>query len=112
MAMAGAGILVLISGLDREFYLASVEWETLLFIAGLFVMVGALVKTGVIENSAHAASHATAATWVTTMLILGVSFLSRHRQQRSLCRHDDADRRRSSSRPSPGTPPPTCCGGP
>jgi Na+/H+ antiporter NhaD/arsenite permease-like protein len=76
VAMAGAGILVLISGLDREFYLASVEWETLLFFAGLFVMVGALVKTGVIDNLAHAASHATHGNeLVTTMLILGVSFL-------------------------------------
>jgi Na+/H+ antiporter NhaD/arsenite permease-like protein len=76
VAMAGAGILVLISGLDREFYLASVEWETLLFFAGLFVMVGALVRTGVIDNLAHAASHATHGNeWATTMLILGVSFL-------------------------------------
>jgi Na+/H+ antiporter NhaD/arsenite permease-like protein len=74
--MAGAGILVLISGLDREFYLSSVEWETLLFFAGLFIMVGALVKTGVIDNLAHAASHATHGNeWLTVMLILGVSFL-------------------------------------
>jgi Na+/H+ antiporter NhaD/arsenite permease-like protein len=76
VAMAGAGILVLISGLDREFYLASVEWETLLFFAGLFIMVGALVRTGVIDNLAHAASHATHGNeWLTTVLILGVSFL-------------------------------------
>jgi Na+/H+ antiporter NhaD/arsenite permease-like protein len=76
VAMAGAGILIVISGLSREFYLSSVEWETLLFFAGLFVMVGALVKTGVIDNLAHAASHATHGNeWVTTMLILGVSFL-------------------------------------
>jgi Na+/H+ antiporter NhaD/arsenite permease-like protein len=76
VAMAGAGILILISGLEREFYLASVEWETLLFFAGLFIMVGALVRTGVINNLAHAASHATGGNeWLTTMLILGVSFL-------------------------------------
>jgi Na+/H+ antiporter NhaD/arsenite permease-like protein len=76
VAMAGAGILVLISGLDREFYLSSVEWETLLFFAGLFIMVGALVRTGVIDNLAHAASHATHGNeWLTTVLILGVSFL-------------------------------------
>jgi Na+/H+ antiporter NhaD/arsenite permease-like protein len=76
VAMAGAGILILISGLDREFYLASVEWETLLFFAGLFIMVGALVRTGVINNLAHAASHATGGNeWLTTILILGVSFL-------------------------------------
>ena len=76
VAMTGAGILIVISGLDREFYLSSVEWETLLFFAGLFIMVGALVRTGVINNLAHAASHATHGNeWLTTMLILGVSFL-------------------------------------
>jgi Na+/H+ antiporter NhaD/arsenite permease-like protein len=76
VAMTGAGILIIISGLDREFYLSSVEWETLLFFAGLFIMVGALVRTGVINNLAHAASHATHGNLLlTTMLILGVSFL-------------------------------------
>ena len=76
VAMAGAGILVVVSGLDREFYLSSVEWETLLFFAGLFIMVGALVRTGVINNLAHAASHATRGNeWLTVMLILGVSFV-------------------------------------
>jgi Na+/H+ antiporter NhaD/arsenite permease-like protein len=75
-AMAGAGILIVISGMSREFYLSSVEWETLLFFAGLFIMVGALVRTGVINNLAHAATHATRGNeWVTTILILGVSFL-------------------------------------
>jgi Na+/H+ antiporter NhaD/arsenite permease-like protein len=76
VAMTGAGILIVISGLTREFYLSSVEWETLLFFAGLFIMVGALVRTGVINELAHVASHATrGSAWVTTLLILGVSFL-------------------------------------
>jgi Na+/H+ antiporter NhaD/arsenite permease-like protein len=76
VAMTGAGILIVISGLSRDFYLSAVEWETLLFFAGLFVMVGTLVKTGVIDKLAHAASHAVGGSpWVTTMLILGVSFL-------------------------------------
>jgi len=76
VALVGAGILIVISGLSREFYLSCVEWETLLFFAGLFIMVGALVKTGVINELAHVASHATRGNaWVTTMLILGVSFL-------------------------------------
>ncbi|MGA8543726.1 MAG: ArsB/NhaD family transporter [Mycobacterium sp.] len=76
VAMTGAGILIIVSGLSRDFYLSSVEWETLLFFAGLFVMVGALVRTGVISNLAHAASHATGGNlWMTTLLILGVSFL-------------------------------------
>jgi Na+/H+ antiporter NhaD/arsenite permease-like protein len=76
VAMTGAGILIVISGLSRDFYLSAVEWETLLFFAGLFVMVGALVKTGVIDKLAHAASHATGGSpWGTTMSILVVSFL-------------------------------------
>jgi Na+/H+ antiporter NhaD/arsenite permease-like protein len=75
VAMAGAGMLVLISGLDREFYLSSVEWETLLFFAGLFVMVGALVRTGVVKELADLATHVTRGdAWTATLLILTVSF--------------------------------------
>ncbi len=55
VALLGAGILILISRLEQRDYLASVEWETLLFFAGLFVMVGALVKTGVVETLARSA---------------------------------------------------------
>jgi len=76
VAMTGAGILIITSRLSRDFYLSSVEWETLLFFAGLFIMVGALVRTGVISDLAHAASHVTGGSlWLTTMLILVVSFL-------------------------------------
>jgi Na+/H+ antiporter NhaD/arsenite permease-like protein len=75
IAMAGAGILIVISGMEREFYLSSVEWETLLFFAGLFIMVGALVKTGVINTLAEHASHiARGDAWRATILILTVSF--------------------------------------
>jgi Na+/H+ antiporter NhaD/arsenite permease-like protein len=75
VAMSGAGILIIISGLKREFYLSSVEWESLLFFAGLFVMVGALVRTGVINDLAHAAGHLTGDdAWTATVLILSVSF--------------------------------------
>ena len=44
VALLGAGVLVLISRSTPKQYLASVEWETLLFFAGLFIMVGALVR--------------------------------------------------------------------
>jgi Na+/H+ antiporter NhaD/arsenite permease-like protein len=74
VALVGAGILILISRLDRSDYLGSVEWETLLFFAGLFIMVGALVKTGVINQLAQAAIEATGGdALLTVMLILGVS---------------------------------------
>ncbi len=52
VALLGAGLLVLISGLESSAYLEEIEWETLLFFAGLFVMVGALVATGVVEELA------------------------------------------------------------
>jgi Na+/H+ antiporter NhaD/arsenite permease-like protein len=75
VALAGAGILVAMSGLSREFYLSSVEWESLLFFAGLFIMVGALVRTGVVKELADLASHLSHGdAWTATMLILSVSF--------------------------------------
>jgi Na+/H+ antiporter NhaD/arsenite permease-like protein len=74
VALLGAGILVLISRLEHSEYLASVEWETLLFFAGLFVMVGSLVKTGVVEDLARSAIEFTGGNaLLTVMLILGVS---------------------------------------
>jgi Na+/H+ antiporter NhaD/arsenite permease-like protein len=75
VAMAGAGILVAMSGVSREVFLSSVEWESLLFFAGLFIMVGALVRTGVVKELADLASHLTHGdAWTATMLILTVSF--------------------------------------
>jgi Na+/H+ antiporter NhaD/arsenite permease-like protein len=77
VALVGAAVLIVISGLTREFYLQSVEWETLLFFAGLFIMVGALVKTGVIAQLARLAGDATGGNaLVTTMVILVVSFVA------------------------------------
>lgn len=74
VALLGAGVLVLISRARPRDYLASVEWETLLFFAGLFIMVGALVHTGVIGDLAKLAADATGGNaLVAVMLILGVS---------------------------------------
>lgn len=74
VALLGAGVLVLISRAAPKDYLASVEWETLLFFAGLFIMIGALVKTGVIGELAKLAADATGGNaLLAVMLILGVS---------------------------------------
>jgi Na+/H+ antiporter NhaD/arsenite permease-like protein len=76
VALLGAGILIVISGLDRSDYLASVEWDSLLFFAGLFVMVGALVKTGVVNGLARSATAAIGGNaLLATMLILAVSLV-------------------------------------
>ncbi|MGH3561215.1 MAG: SLC13 family permease, partial [Mycobacterium sp.] len=51
-------------------------WDTLLFFAGLFIMVGALVKTGVVKDLARLATTATGGNaLLATMLILGVSLV-------------------------------------
>ena len=74
VALIGAGALILISRLERSDYLSSVEWDTLLFMIGLFIMVGALFKTGVIKTLGQLAANATGGNvLVTTMLILGAS---------------------------------------
>ena len=76
VALLGAGLLVLLSRSRPGDFMPSVEWETLLFFAGLFIMVGALVKTGVIGQLADAAARATGGDpLVATMLILFVSAL-------------------------------------
>ena len=71
VAMLGAGILVLVSGVEQSDYLSYVEWDTLLFMIGLFIMVGALLKTGVIQILGHLAADATGGNGLlATMLIL------------------------------------------
>ncbi|OBH46280.1 hypothetical protein A5690_17540 [Mycobacterium intracellulare] len=74
VALLGAGILVVASRLKPSEYLSSVEWDTLLFFAGLFIMVGALVKTGVVKQLARVAISATGGNTLTaTMIILVAS---------------------------------------
>ena len=58
VALLGAGAAVLVSGLSSKRYLADVEWETLVFFAGLFVMVGSLVNVGVIDQLGQLATEA------------------------------------------------------
>ncbi|ACV69715.1 SLC13 family permease [Desulfohalobium retbaense] len=50
VALGGAAVMLLISGLEPEGILREVEWETLFFFIGLFIMIGGLIKTGVIKD--------------------------------------------------------------
>ena len=50
VALLGAGALVGLSRLEPQKYLEDVEWATLVFFCGLFVMVGALVEAGVVGD--------------------------------------------------------------
>ncbi len=53
VAMLVAMLLFSISGVDVEQMLEEIEWSTLLFFIGLFILVGILENKGVIEWIAH-----------------------------------------------------------
>ncbi len=77
IALLGAGILLLISKVDVEEILTEVEWPTIFFFMGLFIMVGALEEIGVIEvvaNQLISLTHGN--VFVTTMLILWVAAIA------------------------------------
>lgn len=59
VALVGAGALLLLARRDPKLALEHVEWPTLAFFTGLFIMVGALVKTGTVERLATALADAT-----------------------------------------------------
>lgn len=52
IAMLGAGALIYIAKLKVDDYVNDVEWETILFFTGLFIMVGALVEVGALNKVA------------------------------------------------------------
>ncbi len=52
IALSGASVMLLWSGVSPERALEKVEWATLFFFGGLFLIVGALVETGVIDAAA------------------------------------------------------------
>jgi len=49
IALLGAGVLMLVSGEEPEETLLSIEWPTIFFFGGLFVLVGSLQVNGVIS---------------------------------------------------------------
>ncbi|MET9046768.1 ArsB/NhaD family transporter [Streptomyces sp. NPDC004362] len=57
IALLGAGLLVAISAVDTQDVLADVEWPTLAFFAGLFIMIGGLIDTGVVDEVSQSLAH-------------------------------------------------------
>jgi Na+/H+ antiporter NhaD/arsenite permease-like protein len=53
VALAGATVALLVTRVDLQDALSKIEWPTLFFFVGLFVMVGALEATGAIEEVAN-----------------------------------------------------------
>jgi Na+/H+ antiporter NhaD/arsenite permease-like protein len=50
VALVGAGVMLLVSKVDVSDVLHDIEWPTLVFFMGLFIMVAGLVHTGIIET--------------------------------------------------------------
>lgn len=78
IALGGASLLMLLAIRDDEDVistkLANVEWTAIFFFIGLFVVIGGLVETGVIQVMAKEAMKATGTdTAKATMLILWLS---------------------------------------
>ena len=78
VALLGAGVLVAITRVEPAEFLQEVEWSTLVFFMGLFIMVGALVEVGVIENLGERVTEAVGDNYflAATVLLWGSAVLS------------------------------------
>jgi Na+/H+ antiporter NhaD/arsenite permease-like protein len=78
VALLGAGVLVAVTRVEPADYLQEVEWPTLVFFMGLFVMVGALVEVGVIERLGEQVTDAVGDNFflAATVLLWGSALLS------------------------------------
>ncbi|MBI2938807.1 MAG: ArsB/NhaD family transporter [Chloroflexi bacterium] len=70
IALAGAAVLLIWSRYDVHEALVHVEWTTLLFFVGLFMMVEGIVRVGLIEQLAKAALSLTGGNLTLTALLL------------------------------------------
>ena len=72
IALAGAMALILISKKEPEEIFEKVEWPTLFFFMGLFIMVEGLVEVGVIQMLAEATLSLTKGDFQKTALFIGI----------------------------------------
>jgi Na+/H+ antiporter NhaD/arsenite permease-like protein len=70
VAMFGAIALLLISRIDPHKVLAEVEWSTIFFFVGLFVLVGGIEQVGLLDTIAREAVALTSGDLVLTALLL------------------------------------------
>jgi len=74
IALSGAGLLLLVAGKEPHHILEKIEWTTLFFFMGLFIMVGGVVKVGIIKILAEQALNLTQGNmFATSMLVLWFS---------------------------------------
>jgi Na+/H+ antiporter NhaD/arsenite permease-like protein len=74
IALAGAIVLMLWARIDPDHVLREIEWTTLFFFIGLFILVEALVEVGIIEVVAQAALRLTDGNLqMTSMMLIWLS---------------------------------------
>lgn len=76
IALAGGGALMIWSGTDISKRLEEIEWTTLFFFMGLFVLVGGLEKVGILERLAAGILSMSDNTVVLCISILWISALA------------------------------------
>jgi Na+/H+ antiporter NhaD/arsenite permease-like protein len=74
VAMLGATVLLLVTTQPLDSALAGIEWPTLFFFIGLFVMVGALEETGAIGHIADGVADVTGGN--RTAELMGIAWIS------------------------------------
>ncbi|WP_270648198.1 ArsB/NhaD family transporter [Paeniclostridium hominis] len=70
VALTGATIMIFIGKQDVDEILSSIEWSTIAFFGGLFIVVGGLVEVGIINFIAEYLINATKGHLVITMLVI------------------------------------------
>ncbi|CEJ74094.1 symporter protein [[Clostridium] sordellii] len=70
IALTGATIMMFIGKQDVDEILSSIEWSTIAFFGGLFVIVGGLVEVGIIDFIASYLIDATSGNLALTMLVI------------------------------------------
>jgi Na+/H+ antiporter NhaD/arsenite permease-like protein len=74
VALTGASVMLLVTRESVEKALAGIEWTTLFFFVGLFVLVGALEETGAIRELADAVASITGGE--RSAEVLGITWVS------------------------------------
>lgn len=70
IALTGATVMMFIGKQDVDEILSSIEWSTIAFFGGLFVIVGGLVEVGIIDFIASYLIDATSGNLALTMLVI------------------------------------------
>ena len=70
VALTAAAVMMVIGRQDIDEVVGDVEWPTLVFFTGLFIVVGGMVKTGVIKQLATLIMQASGGHLIATMMIL------------------------------------------